>query len=69
MKHLLHSIQTQAEVYGMPFNIKTTVLVTMKKTDTEEHTITFLDGTPVHRVNTATYLGITCHEKQHKHQI
>ena len=35
-------------------------MVTMNKCDTEEHTVDFTDGTPVKRVNTATYLGITC---------
>ena len=60
---MLHSIQNRAQKYGMELNIGKTLVVTMNKPETEEHTITFTDGTPVNRTNTAIYLGITCNEK------
>jgi hypothetical protein len=63
MNTLLHSIQNRASRFGMILNIEKTLLVTMNKPEVEQNTVTFIDGTPVKRVNTAIYLGITCNEK------
>jgi len=63
MNTLLHSIQNRAKKFGMLLNIEKTLLVTMNKPEIEQNTVTFIDGTPVKRVNTAIYLGITCNEK------
>ena len=59
---MLHSIETHSETFGMQLNLDKTILVTMNKPDSEQATISFKDGTPVKRTNTATYLGILCNE-------
>ena len=59
---MLHSIETHSETFGMQLNLDKTILVTMNKPDIEHTTISFKDGSPVKRANTATYLGILCNQ-------
>ena len=60
---MLHSIQKRSKTFGMELNLDKTLLVTMNRPTTEQERVCFEDGSDVKRVDTATYLGITCNSK------